>query len=81
MDENDFREFQREHFTSIQLWAGYRGEYTVDPYFLKRGFGNKCYFWDAPSKEWRLLRSGDLIYKREDGTMFMDSPHKKAGAR
>jgi hypothetical protein len=79
MDEDEFRVFSREDFVSIQKWAGYREGYSVDKFMLKRGFGNKCYFWDSHSKEWRLLRAGDLIYKRLDGTMFLDTPHKKAG--
>lgn len=79
--DDDVRVWDRDKFTEIQKWAGEREGYRVDPKMIKKGFGDKAYFWDAPSKEWRLLRAGDLLYKRTDGTMFMESAHKKAGAR
>lgn len=58
-DEGDFRR--------IQQWVGYRpGEYAIDPYYIRRGFGNKCYFWEDDSKKWRLLHNGDKIIKEGD---------------
>jgi hypothetical protein len=69
--EDEYKIFVgNENFVEIQRWAGKRpGNKMVDPYYLKHGMGQKCYFWEG---RWILLNPGDMIYKRADGSVALE---------
>lgn len=58
-----------QDFARLQKWMGYRGDYVVDPYYLKRGYGNKVQFWNAERKKWEFVRIGDRFIKSQDGVI------------
>lgn len=54
--------YDGENFSIIQETLGERpGGYSVDAYYLKKGWNNKPYFWDANERKWKLVRLGDMF--------------------
>jgi hypothetical protein len=45
------------------------GDYVLDPYYLRKGIGDKPYFWDEENRRWRMVRLGDLFTIEEDGSI------------
>lgn len=67
MDE-DYKVFF-DNFKEMQDWLGRRpGNKIVDPYWVKQAMG-KTFVWDDYAKKWRRLSPGNILFKREDGTV------------
>lgn len=45
------------------------GDYSIDPYWFRRGMGNKPYVWDNKNKKWRLIRIGDEFDWDDEGNV------------
>lgn len=69
--DDEFIIYQGEHnYTAVERFVGRRpGDKKVDPFYVKKGWGNKTYFWDG---RWILLHPGDMIYKRADGSVALE---------
>lgn len=69
--EDEVRIWDPEKYVELQKWLGLRegGTKYIDPYYVRKGMGNKAYCWDDFSKKWRILSPGDTVFKRADGTV------------
>lgn len=77
MDE-DVRIWVHDKYAEIQTWLGERpGGYRVDPFYIRSGIGSKAYCWDDYARKWRLLHTGDVLFKREDGTVGHEPARQK----
>jgi hypothetical protein len=54
--------YDGDNFTKIQDALGERpGGYTIDKFYMKKGWNNKPYFWDANEQKWKLVKLGDMF--------------------
>lgn len=60
--------YDGDNFVRIQRILGERpGGYRIDKFYLRRGLGQKPYFWDEYNNKWLRLHMGDLIWINEEG--------------
>ena len=59
------------NFKQLSDFLGKRpGDKIVDPNYVKRGWGNKVYFWE--NGKWYLVHPNDNFYKRADGSIVQE---------
>lgn len=78
MEDQEYEVYGGETtFHRLQVFLGKRpGDYITDPNYLRKGMGNKPYFWDAINKKWRDIRIGDIFYFDNDGIAVQERPKK-----
>lgn len=60
-----------DNYKQLSDFLGERpGNKIVDPGMVKRGWGNKVYFWD--NGKWYLVHPNDNFYRRSDGTIVQE---------
>lgn len=70
----EVRTFIPQDFARIQKWLGERpGDYVVDPFYIKRGYGGKVQFWNVDRKKWEFVRIGDKFIKSQDGVIRVEN--------
>lgn len=79
MDDDFFVFTNPNDFYKLQQFLGKRpGDYNLDPYYVRRGMGNKPYFWDAINKKWRDVRLGDKFYFDDYGIAVQEKVSERA---
>lgn len=65
--------YDGENFSQIQRHLGPRpGGYRVDVFYLRRGIGNKPYFWNDFTSKWQRVQLGDVFFWDDE----TDRPYK-----
>ena len=62
------------NFMHVQAYLGKRpGEYTMNPYYLKKGFSNKPMFFDVATGKWTYIHPGDRFHLDDEGIARRES--------
>lgn len=59
-----------DNFADLNAILGKRGDYVVDPYYLRKLPTEKIMFWNSVSKKWERVTYGDTFTIDKDGDVW-----------